>query len=325
VSKLRLHEASAEHGAPAAFVGERYELMEAIGSGATSVVYRARDTLTGGEVALQRLSAAPHVEQRISQGLSRIEAALMGVNHPNVVRCLGVGTEEGRTYLVLELLQGETLGQYLEREGRLPLDLALRLFGDAARGLAALHDAGLVHRDVKPDNLFLEGPLGAPTRLRVIDFGLSRMQEAGDAEEAFVAGTLEYIAPEQAVCDPVDARADVYSLGVVLFRALTGELPFEGNAGPDWLAHHVVSVAPPPSWLLPSLPADLDAAVQTALRKHPANRFQSMSEFAAALAIIAEGRDAPRPVPSQYPDRYEAQSDTAVRTVEWLDGVIAAA
>ncbi len=305
----------------------RYLPLSLLGEGASTRVYRAYDVESGHDVALQILRDDPELGPIRSRFLGATRAVIE-IRHPAVVACYDAGeTTAGEPFAVMELLRGETLGAHLARVGRLPWRAAVSLFLDAASGLAALHEAGLVHRDVKPDNLFLVGPLGAPERLKVLDFGLSkRVQSGAEPSQQWVVGTTEYMPPEQVLCDPVDARSDVYALGAVLFRALTGELPFAEVPRNRVLAHHLVTPAPPPSWLVEDLPPGLAAIVATSLRKHPDNRFEAMEAMACALGSVADGDDPPFEAPRlrRDPDRYEPRREHASEVLRALGDSLAA-
>ena len=169
----------------------------------------------------------------------------------------------------------------------------------AAAGLLAAHRAGIVHRDVKPDNLFLLGPLGEPYALKVIDFGMAQSASGSTQSKGLLLGTVQYMAPEQIVADPVDARTDVYGLGVVMFRMFTGHLPYETDFHTDVLAHQLFSPTPPPSWLSDTIDPRIETVIVTAMRKHPENRYDFMQGLLArtstgssrsARASLATGR-----------------------------------
>ncbi len=184
----------------------------------------------------------------------------------------------------------------------------------AASALAAAHRAGIIHRDVKPDNLFLVGERGAPYTLKVVDFGMAKLSEASSLSVAGMAlGTLQYIAPEQALADPVDGRTDVYGLGVVLYRMLTGKMPFEANDDATLVAHHLFTPAPLPSLVKPGIDPRLEAVILTAMRKRPENRYPSMTAVEEDLERILGQRDgAVVPAPIRHePDHYEAVNPSA--------------
>src|SRR5262249_11507306 len=154
----------------------------------------------------------------------------------------------GSPYLVLEFLFGESLGDLLRRDQVLDADIALPILGQTASGLAAAHEAGIVHRDVKPGNLYLLGEPGDPYAVEILDFGLAKLSASSTLTAAGVAvGTIEYMAPEQAVSDTADARSDIYGLGVVMYRMFTGALPFQGKEEGEILAQQLLAQPPPPS------------------------------------------------------------------------------
>jgi serine/threonine-protein kinase len=211
----------------------------------------------------------------------------MSLSHPNIIKVLSYGEMQGRPYVVSEPLRGESLAEYLIREGSMPTDLALAMMRHAAQGLQAAHAAGIVHRDVKPANLFLLGPIGHPYGLKVIDFGLAK----GDTSSRIsghdiVLGTIEYMAPEQIVTDPSDARTDVYGLGVVMFRVFTGHLPFDVETDMELLAHQMFSAAPPPSWLNEKIDPRMERIILRAMRKRPENRYPTMQAIVQDLERI---------------------------------------
>jgi serine/threonine protein kinase len=284
-----------------------------MGQGGTSNVYLAEDGRTGGPVIVKWLradvAAIPGMCVRFLLGAH----ATMAVDHPAIVRVLGVEQPaDAPPYLVMEALPGEPLSEYLDRDGPMSDELVLRLARPVAAGLEAAHRAGIIHRDIKPGNLFLFGPKGAPRGIKIIDFGLARdtrVEAARKASGNVVLGTLQYMAPEQLLADSVDARTDVYALGVVLFRMLTGELPFDLDPGADLLGHQLFSPAPPPSWLVEGIDWRLDQLVLRCLHKHPENRFPSMAALLEELETIAgepppRGRAGPAPL-LRHPDVYK--------------------
>jgi serine/threonine protein kinase len=236
--------------------------------------------------------------------------ALHSINHPNVVRVIDAGEVDSAPFLVMEALRGETLGQRLERVGSLDQATAVRYARQAAAGLAAAHRAGIVHRDVKPDNLFL---VDGDT-IKLLDFGMAKVERDGTQSAELVMGTVQYMAPEQIVTERVDARTDVYGLGVVLFRMLTGHLPFEVEMGTVLLGHQLFSPAPPPSWLDDDLDPTVERVILSAMRKDPANRYPSMDAFLEDLSR-AEPRGAPM---VREPDVYEPSSQAGREAAKFL-------
>lgn len=248
-------------------------------------VHAAEDRRTGRQVAVKIVTlddpkgTSPH-------DLFLAEAATTErIRHPNVVRVFDIGElDDGRPYLVMELLHGESLGDRLRTRESIPATEALRIGRDAARGLGAAHALHVVHRDVKPDNVFLDrDPEGRET-VKIVDFGLARHGKgSGFRSLGLTVGTLAYMAPEQAVGDPIDERTDIYALGVVLFRALAGVVPFASRDVGELLAQQVALPAPPPSVLHASLDERVDRVILRALRKDPAHRYPTMAAFEAEL------------------------------------------
>jgi serine/threonine-protein kinase len=254
----------------------RFKIQGFVDKGATARVYVAEDLATGEPVVVKRF--APTIAQReaVRARFPGEARALGAIDHPNVVRVISAGEHDGDPYVVMEALDGETLGERLQREGALPVDVALDVTRAIARGLAAAHDAGVVHRDVKPENVFLVGPSEAP-EVKVIDFGMAHLDHEREREGiGLVLGTMQYMAPEQALGEAVDERSDVYALGVLMFRALTGHLPFDAKAVPLLLGHQLFSPAPPPSWLDEDLDPRIETVILCAMRKHPENRYATM-------------------------------------------------
>jgi eukaryotic-like serine/threonine-protein kinase len=300
-------------------LGGRYSMLQPLGLGAVSRVFLARDGITDSLVAVKVMY--PYGPESVVTP-DRFDAEVrvgLGVPHDNVARVLDSGTSEwGEPYVVTEALEGETLGERLRRERTLSPRDALCFAMEAARGLAAIHRAGYVHRDVKPDNLFLCEPSSHGVRLKVIDFGFCTPVEEVNEAERRVMGTLEYLAPEQAIAERVDARSDVYSLGVVLFRTITGELPFDACAKRGILTHQLISPLPPPSWLVEGLDAGTERVVCSATRKHPDNRYASMDELICDVQRVLEGDEARGTSLRVAPDAYRPTTDRGRAALETL-------
>jgi serine/threonine-protein kinase len=268
-------------------------------------VYLAEDRETRRPVAVKVLDPAHVRTGRTRERFFREAKAAAMIGHPNIVRVFDVGQRDGGApYLVMEYLFGESLGDCLRRERRMDADIALPTLRHAAAGLAAAHRAGIVHRDVKPDNIFLVGEPGDPYAVKVLDFGLAKIHaQSGLTVTGFAVGTVEYMAPEQVVSDRHDARTDVYALGVVMFRVFTGELPFpRGEDDSDLLARHLLTPPPRPSSLREDLDPRVEAVILKAIRKRPENRYASMEAFIEDLDRLvggAAGRlTAENPLPS---------------------------
>jgi serine/threonine-protein kinase len=294
-------------------LGNRYKVHGYLTRGATARVYLAEDLIDNVPVAIKMLAPESFKGHELSGRMLREAEALRGIDHPNVVRVLDTGeTGNGVPYLVLEALPGETLGDYLRRQGTPPFELALELVRQAAQGLCAAHRAGIVHRDVKPDNFVLVGPTSDPFGLKLIDFGMAKLEASSKTSDTHtILGTVEYMAPEQILAETVDSRTDVYSLGVVMFRLFTGHLPFETSAPADLLRHQLFSSLPPPSWLEDDLDSRLEQMILTATRKHPDNRYGSMQELLDDLdALIGvSAADVSQRSPQVAPDIYAPRTE----------------
>jgi eukaryotic-like serine/threonine-protein kinase len=303
--------ATRKTGMAGAIVGDRFKIRGFLNKGATARVYLADDLETGSQVIVKLFAPSAAARPEMRTRFVREARLLMSISHANVVKVLSYGELSERPYVVTEALRGESLGEYLRREGAMQTDLALTLMRHAAQGLAAAHRADIVHRDVKPGNLFLVGPVGNPYGLKVIDFGMAKGEGTGSvSNQDTILGTIEYMAPEQIVADPVDARTDVYGLGVVMFRVFTGHLPFDVDRDMDLLAHQMFSPAPPPSWLQEGLDPRIERIILRAMKKRPENRYPSMdallSELEHLLGLAAG--DAAAALPEPADDRYAPRS-----------------
>ena len=262
-----------------------YEVLRVIGEGGMGKVYEARHTrLHTKRFAVKLLHHELAREPEVVTRFQREAEAASVLMHPNVVGVYDVNTSaDGRPYIVAELLEGEELGKYLDRLGRLPAVEAVHIVRQGCRALAAAHAAGIVHRDVKPENVFLAGPSAT---VKVLDFGISKVAEFSDGltKTGTVMGTPDYMAPEQARGDRVDARADIYAVGAILYRALTGRKPFEGSDPMAILTAVLTQEPERPSTLEPSIPLSLELIVQRTMAKNPAQRFASMDMLEQALA-----------------------------------------
>jgi len=272
----------------------RYRIVGLLGSGSTADVYLAEDEVERTPVVVKWLTPGAALNRQIRGRFLLEAAAAKSVDHPAVRRVLStLDSNDESPYVVMEALPGEPLSDYLEKNGPLAEPLALDLARMIAAGLCAAHAAGIVHRDLKPANLFVVQIPGAPLHVKLIDFGFAKDTradpDAGPSSQNLVLGTAQYMAPEQVLAEPVDPRTDVYGFGVVLFRVLTGHLPFDLELGVDLFGHQLYSPMPPPSWLVDGLDPGLEAIVLRCTRKHPDNRYPSMRAVLEDLECVANG------------------------------------
>jgi serine/threonine protein kinase len=260
-------------------IAGRYELEKLVGSGGMSNVFRAHDRLLERTVALKILHEQYTRDEDYVERFRREARAVAQLAHPNIVTVIDRGEQDSRQYIVFEYIDGENLKELASRGPLDPHD-AIRLALQVARALAFAHERGLVHRDVKPQNVLLNDDGQA----KVTDFGIARSLDVhGVTQTGTVLGTSDYIAPEQARGQKVDPKTDIYSLGAVLYELLTGEVPYAGDNFVTVAMRHVNE--PPPSVLdrRPDCPLRLDLAIQRAMAKDPDERYASMDEFCTEL------------------------------------------
>jgi hypothetical protein len=263
--------------------GERYRLDELIGRGGMASVWRATDTVLGRPVAVKRLHPGLIADEEHAERFRREALLVARLSHSNLVRLLDRGEDADGPYLVMELVDGENLKSLVRREGALPPDEAVRICVEVGRALAYAHAQGVVHRDIKAQNVLLTPDGG----VKLTDFGIARLMEAdgepGLTRTDMLVGSADYLSPEQADGRPVDARTDVYSLGIVLYECLTGRLPFPGEGFVAVAMRHCSEPLPDPRVLAPAVPGWLAATAQRAAAKEPSDRYPDAAALVAAL------------------------------------------
>jgi eukaryotic-like serine/threonine-protein kinase len=261
-------------------IAGRYEIVELIGKGGMSSVFKARDRLLDRTVAIKVLHPHYTEDEEYVERFRREARSVAQVSHPNIVTVIDRGEDDRRQFIVFEYVEGENLKELLQRTGPLPIRDALLLALQMARALSFAHGRGLVHRDVKPQNVLLN----ADGQAKMTDFGIAREVDVqGVTITGTVLGTSEYIAPEQARGQQVDQQTDVYSLGVVLYELLTGSVPYEGENFVTVALRHVNEPVPSVLERRPEVPPRLALAVERAMAKSPDDRFSSMDELVGEL------------------------------------------
>jgi serine/threonine protein kinase len=260
----------------------RYEIQSVLGEGGMGIVYKAYDRELDDLVAIKTrrsegLSENPSMLDRFKQEIRLARR----ITHPNVLRTYDLGQSNGSTFLSMEFVEGLTLKRLVETAPVLPTPVGLRIAKQICAGLAAAHEVGVIHRDVKSQNIIIE-PTGA---LKIMDFGTARL--TGDrGGTGTVIGTPDYMSPEAVRGLPLDCRSDIYSTGVVLYEVFTGSLPFEGDSPLAVVMKHVNDAAPLPQSKNPWIEPGIAAILMKCVQKDPGARFQSMNELSEALAKV---------------------------------------
>ena len=276
-------------------LGERYRLDELIGRGGMASVWRATDTVLGRDVAVKRLHAGLLADEEHAERFRREALLVARLSHPNLVHLLDRGEDAQGPYLVMELVEGENLKTRVRREGALEPAEAARICAQVGRALAYAQAQGVVHRDIKAQNVLLTGD-GA---VKLADFGIARSIDSdgqpGITRTDMLIGSADYLSPEQADGRPVDARTDVYSLGIVLYECLTGELPFRGDGFVAVAMKHCSEPMPDPRRANPAVPDWLAAVTMRASAKDPAHRYPDAASMVVALESGTDGGTAVLP------------------------------
>ena len=302
---------SAHELQPGMIIRNKYQILDRIGVGGMGVVYRARH-LTFNEVcAIKIVNDVIAGDANFLQRFQKEAVVTRKLRHPNAVRVDDFDyTEDGRPFIVMELVEGKNIGEILQEEGPFRVPRAVRIATQVARALGVAHKLGVVHRDIKPGNILLTTDEQGQETAKVLDFGIAKLREvAGDANAGMtmtgmVVGTPLYMSPEQFMGkkagEEIDGRTDLYSLGVVLYQMVTAQLPFEGDTLYSLMMQHVEGIVRPPHELVPELhiPESLSRVILKSIDKAREQRFQTAEEFIAALDQVAKDQAAKDPAPS---------------------------
>ncbi|MCY3023180.1 MAG: protein kinase [Planctomycetota bacterium] len=281
----------------------QYKLLKKLGGGAMGTVYLAEDTMAQRQVALKVLQDKYATDPEFLTRFRREAKAAGKLNHPNIVAAYTIGEEAGRQYYTMEYCQGETLGKTLDREKVLPWDTALAIITQVACGLQHAHKHGIIHRDIKPDNIFIADdptgsiirPSGAKGVAKILDLGLSK--NIGEAQQSFYTqtgvamGTPHYISPEQAKGEKtIDGRTDIYSLGATFYHLITGQTPFSGTTAAMVMMKHLSEQLPNPQDIVPDIPDGIVQVIQKMMAKDPNDRYADCAALLEDLEQVRQGK-----------------------------------
>jgi serine/threonine protein kinase len=263
----------------------RYRIVRKLGMGGMANVYLAEDEVLGRRVAIKILNDRHAGDDQFVERFRREAKNAASLSHPNIVSIYDRGEAEGTYYIAMEYLDGRSLKELIVARGPAPIHLAIDYARQILAALRFAHRHGIVHRDIKPHNVLVDGE----GRLKVTDFGIARAGASQMTEAGSIIGTAQYLSPEQAKGAPVDQTSDLYSVGVVLYELLTGVVPFSGDTPVEIAMKHLSTVPEPPSAKRADIPRDLDMIVMRALAKDPAERYQSAEEMEADLRRVNRG------------------------------------
>jgi eukaryotic-like serine/threonine-protein kinase len=300
-------------------LSDRYEVIDRLGSGGMSNVYRATDRILERTVAVKVLAEHLSDDERFVARFRREALAVAKLIHPNIVQVYDTGVDDGRHYIVMEYVEGRSGAQILQRQGPLEAEEAAEIGSQACAGLDYAHRRGIIHRDVKPGNLMIfGGPVGGgEMTVKLTDFGIARaIEQTRITQVGSVVGTAAYLAPEQVRGEEATPATDVYALGVVLYQFLTGRLPYEGSSLAELAVRQQNEKPLPPSTYNNEVPEPLGAAVLRALEGDPNRRYASADELAGGLHLGLMGEDVTLPMDEGTAPTRTLGSETATRHLD---------
>ncbi|HBR07776.1 MAG TPA: Stk1 family PASTA domain-containing Ser/Thr kinase [Clostridiales bacterium] len=307
------------------YLDERYEILETIGTGGMAVVYKAMCHRLNRYVAVKILRDDLSADKEFRDRFQKESQAVAMLSHPNIVSVYDVSHSDNVEYIVMELIEGITLKQYMKKKGAFGWKEAMHFSVQIAKAMEHAHAKGIIHRDIKPQNIMIlkDGTI------KVADFGIAALESAHEKRSGQALGSVNYIAPEQAKGDVPDARSDIYSLGVVMYEMLTGELPYSGETENEIAMQHITGTPVPPSQKNREIPAELERITMRAMAQDIDERYQSATELlddlegfrklqAAALAKSMQPEDVPIYESSIIPDVMPISRDGEIPRDKYL-------
>ena len=284
---------------------DRYEIQEIIGSGGMAVVYKATDNRLHRSVAVKILRDELAADEEFRRRFQTEAQAVAMLSHPNIVSVYDVSHSESVEYIVMELIEGVTLMQYMQKKGALGWKEALHFSVQISKALEHAHSKGIVHRDIKPQNIMIirDGSI------KVADFGIAALESTQEQRSSQTVGSVHYIAPEQARGEQPDTRSDIYSLGVVMYEMLTGRMPYDGETAEQIALKHIAGIAVPPQEINPEIPDELARITLRAMNADINARYQSASELLADLEEFRKQQAAANRTSSDGEEGFEVVPD----------------
>ena len=270
------------------FIADRYEIISKVGAGGMSDVYKAKDLTLGRFVAIKILKSEFSEDLNFVTKFRTEAQSAAGLEHPNIVNIYDVGSERGMHYIVMEFVEGVTLKTYIEKKGQLSFKEAVSIAIQVGRGIEAAHSKGIVHRDIKPQNIIIS----TEGKVKVTDFGIARAATANTINSD-VMGSVHYSSPEQARNGFVDGKSDIYSLGIVMYEMVTGRVPFDGDTTVAVAIQHLQEEMVPPSAYALDLPISMEKIILKCTQKSPDRRYDTITALLTDLrkALISPNED----------------------------------
>ena len=301
------------------YVADRYEIVGKIGTGGMADVYKAMDLTLGRNVAIKVLKAEFSEDLNFVTKFRTEAQSAAGLEHPNIVNIYDVGSERGMHYIVMEYVEGITLKTYIEKKGQLSFKEAISIAIQVGRGIEAAHHKGIIHRDIKPQNIIIS----TEGKVKVTDFGIARVANSNTISSD-VMGSVHYSSPEQARNGFVDGKSDIYSLGIVMYEMVTGRVPFDGDTTVAVAIQHLQEEMVAPSAYAPNLPVSMEKIILKCTQKNPDRRYESMTALLTDLrkALVSPEEDFVVMVPAVNQDKTRVIAEDDLRQIKQETGSI---